>query len=449
MIRPNYARGGHRHYPRMLYRFLYSVSILACVGAPAALLFLGVLDYRGGVGSGMIASLTTERQRDPFAPRKAAMSRQVSGTIPHANWHYQHLLQRERQQWVDALVRGEWTELDRKCHRSWSERAPAGQKADSLRAVAHLLPVRYSREEPAFLWAVVPNRRMISWLQNHEGHVRSFARRVLQQSCAPDQGPLPPIVVDVGANSGYYGLMGLAYGCWSLFVEPQPYCSMLIETSLVANGWHQNGDAGPADIWRVAAGNSTRRDGLQVWCDTPCYGTVGAPGVSRPTADMQGDPHPRDVGGWRPMVPLTVHPWFSGTRDIALLKIDVEGGEASVLRGLRPIFGQRAVRAATIEISPQFYVRRKQNTELRQAIHEEIAFIWNHGYGIWAPIGNERTRRDGRGNKYRRLYSAAQIREYLLQHAFTQHDLFVHRLSEETDDQTLAWISNELQVPPM
>lgn len=428
---------------RTVLQFLYGVLALLCVGAP---LYMAVLTtYEVWVGSNFMTS-TTASPFSATAARDRVMTHQIIGSLP----------QPKQQTPTLGAPQSSSAVLDQKCRRSWAERAPVGQKADKIRAVEHLIPVRYTKDEPAFLWAVIPNRRMISWLGNHETHVRIFANRVLQQACSSNSNQIPAMVLDVGANSGYYGLMALAHGCRALFVEPQPYCGMLIETSLVANGWNRrNGSL--AQIWPVAAGHEYRNEGLRVWCDTPCYGTVGAPGVGEPTQAMKGDPHPRsDLNGWRPMAPLADHPWLRGRharQEIALLKVDVEGAEASVLQGLRPVFEQRMVQAATIEISPQFYWQRKQHAQLRKAICDEILFVWNHGYGIWAPIGMDEQRKDGRGNRYQRLRTESQIKYYLIEHPFTQHDLFLHRRNRgidwTDDDADLAWIANDLFVRPM
>lgn len=451
MLRNEFRRRAQRQEAVLnWYVSMLGISSIVFMAVPMLLAFLGIYDVRESLFYSSRSSVYTDSPSPisrlvgvgdggPEAERDRALARQTGDRYKLGGeaWRLARGVQ-------DGL-----TVLDRTCHESWAQRAVVGKKSDTIQAIQHLIPIRYAKDEPSFLWAVIPNRRMINWLGQHEKHVRAFANRIMAQECRRKGKPL---VVDVGANSGYYGLVALAHGCRALFVEPQPYCSMLIETSLTANGWSQNRSL--AHIWSVAASDQHQEQGLKVWCDTPCYGTVGAPGVGRPTSEMQG-PHtqsgPTDLHGWRPSVPLSVHPWLSSPKGqqhrIALLKVDVEGEEAKVLNGLRPLFARRAVRAATVEVSPQFYRQRKQDAKLRNQIYQEIAYIYDQGYQAWAPIGDTQSRKDGRGHRYQRLHTKQQLADYLLRKPFAQHDLFLHQVTEK--DTTLSWISNDIVVSPL
>jgi hypothetical protein len=136
-----------------------------------------------------------------------------------------------------------------------------------------------------------------------------------------------------------------------------------------------------------------------------------------------------------------------------LLKVDVEGEEAKVLNGLRPLFARRSVRAATVEVSPQFYRQRKQDSKLRNQIYQEIAYIYDQGYHAWAPIGDTQSRNNGRGHRYQRLRTKQQLADYLLRKPFAQHDLFLHQITRggslDNDADTVSWISKDIVVSPL
>lgn len=349
-----------------------------------------------------------------------------------------------RAEWMSHLFRTGSDQMDR--------RQPELAKALSstirieLPALREPLPGFSSVESRRFLWAVAPDQTMVRWLHNHEVHVRAFAHHVMHQLCAvgSHRNPSDPElwVLDIGANSGYYGLMGLTMGCArTVFVEPQPYCSMLIQQSLNANGWNQS-----ADLIRAAAGPRNQAQGIQVWCDTPCYGRVGAPGVHGPTTQMPGvgaflrkgkrgnhgtDRKIADAKGWRPMVRIADHAWLqsvvTGRAEIALLKIDVEGAEADVMQGLRPLFEQRAIHAATIEVTPQFYRQWGKETAMRQAIYAEFRPLFEGlEYEVWVP---DHKRKQGQAGHamYRKILNSRDLETYLLREPFNQHDLFLLR----------------------
>ena len=317
------------------------------------------------------------------------------------------------------------TSFDEQCRRHWTESTNA--------VMARLVPTR-TAFGARFLWAIAPDGTIPKWLQQHEAHVQAFVGDRLRAYAAAGGGKpqhkqgavARAVVLDIGANSGFYGLAGLSQGYRALFVEPQPYCSMLLQTSLAANGWNRGNRS---LILRAAAGDADRGDGITVWCDTPCYGRVGAPGVGAPKGTKQttkstgaADAALAKFRGVRPMRRLASHPWFADpSTDIALLKIDVEGAEASVLRGLWPLFQRRAVYAATIEVTPQFYRQWKRESAMRQEIFREMRRIQQAGYEIHRPGAS------GKYGSYTPMRGQQELEAYLLRGRFNQHDVFLYR----------------------
>ena len=53
----------------------------------------------------------------------------------------------------------------------------------------------------------------------------------------------PPLVLDVGANAGFYGILSLAYGANVVFFDAQPSCWQWIESALHANSVYSSTSA--------------------------------------------------------------------------------------------------------------------------------------------------------------------------------------------------------------
>ena len=83
-------------------------------------------------------------------------------------------------------------------------------------------------------------RAILAHLQKRPGErfVQDVFARVLNQSAAmaASRRRSRPLVLDVGANAGFYGLLAVALGADVLLVEPQPSCWGWIESSIRANG---------------------------------------------------------------------------------------------------------------------------------------------------------------------------------------------------------------------
>jgi FkbM family methyltransferase len=157
----------------------------------------------------------------------------------------------------------------------------------------------------------------------------------------------PGLVVDVGANIGYFTMMAAALGYDVVSFEPMAHNLRRLRSSVSRNGFGGR----VAIIDRVAAQ------------------TAGARVVLAAThSTNQGNGHIVDG--------LSVdssHRYYSETttldavlvpmkRDILLLKIDVEGGETAVLDGAFRIMSESTVRFITLEISDA--TRYKQGCSL-------------------------------------------------------------------------------------
>jgi FkbM family methyltransferase len=156
------------------------------------------------------------------------------------------------------------------------------------------------------------------------------------------------VCVDVGAGIGYYtllasGLVDPGGHVYALEPAPRPYAALC--SNLELNG------VSNVTALRVAAG---REDGRALLYDPP-PGNLGQSSM-RVTPDARIPPP-----GIRPATEVPVHPIGSLLREsdidrVRLVKIDVEGSEVDVLRGLEPLLDAGCRPSLLVELHPWLWV---------------------------------------------------------------------------------------------
>lgn len=191
-----------------------------------------------------------------------------------------------------------------------------------------------------------------------------------------------PLVLDVGANTGLYGLAAIAEGCQALFFDPQATCVHRIVQGLVANGedFLRRGCVVPRPV------ADTRFDLPAISPAIDCDGRVRAE-PARVLATPSPSPHPLPPGvvAAAPGPPLSsvvlgADLPLSPSEVIALVKVDVEGAELPVLRSLLPFLERLQVRHLVVEVSPIFW---EDEGRLEDTVEEaSLLFrrIWALGY---------------------------------------------------------------------
>ena len=178
-----------------------------------------------------------------------------------------------------------------------------------------------------------------NWICGTEGELSVVAamRRVLEPACG-QADPGRNLVLDVGSNSGMYGLMAIAAGCPTIFFDLQPACNKVVTGALLANGWTDRG--------LVVAGGLSE-----------VSGTVKA--SSTGTCDVESGRFPLNVqeAGTAdegdvtvPTEPLATY--IGPDTHILLMKVDTEGFEQRVLAGCLPFFERRLIKHAIVEVTP-------------------------------------------------------------------------------------------------
>jgi FkbM family methyltransferase len=156
------------------------------------------------------------------------------------------------------------------------------------------------------------------------------------------------LFLDVGSNTGFYGLNAISHGCVAAFFDVQPGCNKVVNAALLVNGFADRGVV-------MAAGLSDRRDFVPTSSKSTCSFESGRFPISAIETDtlQSGDV---DV----PVLPLSrLLPPSPSTR-IFMMKIDTEGLEQRVLAGAMPLFKERAIEHVIVEVTPgqRFWEKR-------------------------------------------------------------------------------------------
>ena len=148
---------------------------------------------------------------------------------------------------------------------------------------------------------------------------------ILKSACATRP---PPLVLDVGANLGYFSLLAAAHGCRVRAYEPSTSMAEHVRNSAELNGFSSL-------ITVVNAGVGATADTLRFDANTN-------PALSRVVPDDKAFAHLKKI----PVIALA----DEITEDVLLIKMDTEGFEAQALLGLLPACSRHRISNIVIEI---------------------------------------------------------------------------------------------------
>jgi len=198
------------------------------------------------------------------------------------------------------------------------------------------------------------------------------------------------LMLDIGANAGFYGLLASQLGHRALFFDLQPECQKAIHNAILINSFLDRARV-------VAAGISDERSSIVVE-DDGCDGSFFTPrqGVS---------PKEEGAGAGRVTVPLypltdllpllmennsqtggdvaaaaTDAEMTPSNTTIMMMKVDTEGNEKRVLKGALPLFQNHRIRNAIVEITPCCRFWQRIGILLDDVV-DILATIGPQGYG--------------------------------------------------------------------
>jgi FkbM family methyltransferase len=176
---------------------------------------------------------------------------------------------------------------------------------------------------------------LVGELVQHGMYDRPFTRFLHRELQSTDT------FVDVGANVGLFTIIG-GYIAWqgrTIAYEAAPPLHRLLADNVAANWFTERVSIRPVAVGReqtrASFGFSRQLQGLgALGLDTASLAET-LPGVDVETFDVDVVPLDDDL---------------NDHNDIALVKIDVEGGEAGVLAGMHRLFERGVVRALSLEV---------------------------------------------------------------------------------------------------
>jgi hypothetical protein len=185
------------------------------------------------------------------------------------------------------------------------------------------------------------------------------------------------LVLDVGANAGYYGMLALALGANVIFFDAQPTCWHFIATAVSASPHSQRAQIVRGGVSTqpypvridLTAGTDAKYKAWQQECDGH-FGMRGRKDVMRrhsPSPDQDGGPASRPASraqGGASTVGYPLPTFRQGMlgdalavgAELSFVKVDVEGAEMGILNAsLLPLMRDRRVRHLVMEASPGFW----------------------------------------------------------------------------------------------
>lgn len=216
-------------------------------------------------------------------------------------------------------------------------------------------------------------------------------------------------VLDVGANSGIYGLLAASYGFNTLLFDLQPQCHTWLRAAI-----HVNRLDALARVMPYAIGRTNTQQ-LSVSNATPCIGALRPSTATTFSAQTAGI----DRASFYSVTTRRLDDVYTGVRRIMLIKIDTEGFEAEIITGMTRLLAEGRVDNVIVECSPVIW--REFNMD-RARVAAEIAALWDAGLTNVTFFLNQ-----GESGADLLIESRGQLVDTLRFRSFSQNDILFRR----------------------
>jgi len=226
----------------------------------------------------------------------------------------------------------------------------------------------------------------------------SFSRDLIAQSqeC---------LVVDVGSNTGFFGLLGMTFGCNALFFDVQQKCVELVTGAIEMNKFSGTGIA-------KLMGISDRQETLLISTESSCNGQTYVTTQAPPNDSMKKSIRLETLSS---VVP--------SQQKILILKIDTEGNEYKVLQGALEMFRKQLILNVFVEVTAccNFWKRQGVNRSQVTAVFGTIA---SYGYSMWVLGESQPTGKYYMKNPFL-LTTQKEISDYVQTAPYLQQDMWL------------------------
>jgi FkbM family methyltransferase len=244
------------------------------------------------------------------------------------------------------------------------------------------------------------------WICVTEGEqlVTATMDKLLRTGCQNrNDRPSDALFLDIGSNSGFYGLNAISHGCVAAFFDLQPGCNKVVNAALLVNGFADRGVV-------MAAGLSDRDDIVPASSESTCSLESGRFPISAIETDTLKD---GDVDV--PVLPLSR--LLPPSSSIFMMKIDTEGLEQRILAGAMPFFKKRNIKHVVVEVTPGHGVWEK-NGVLPTEVANTMRDIAASGYSFT---------RLGATREGAMITDPKHVHALFLKRDFTQEDFLISR----------------------
>jgi len=245
------------------------------------------------------------------------------------------------------------------------------------------------------------SHRMVSWVSGEywgEQCISDVFMQILQYGCEEDE-----IVLDIGANIGYYGMLAASLGCKVLMFDPQPQCARYIQTNIERNNFQSQVRVIP----RPASDSPIT---MSVSESTGCDGRFPMTQIEQNGPDVK-------IENGTDVTAVVIEDLIHKKVKIKIAKIDTEGAEYWVMKSLKNMISHNRIENIIVEASPLFWQSRKLSRSLVADVFEENANLGNYE-GVWF---------QGPQVSIIPLSGPREIRKWILEYPFDQRDLWMFK----------------------
>lgn len=234
--------------------------------------------------------------------------------------------------------------------------------------------------------------KMFDYLSTpNEQFVQAAFHSSLDTGCdremSPEDAWKNSVVVDIGSNTGFYGLLALAHGCAVVFVEPQPECNDLISKSIAAS----NFDLRKVRRIKNPLGEAGKK--LEVRPENHCEGRFPITNRERgyrTVVDNRSNSGQLGVTmvDYVPVMTALQSAGLGENTTLQLVKIDTEGFEPLIVEAFLPGLRNWTVLNLVVEVTPLWWVQNGFSRAAAGVLFETVARLGYRGETSYKKIGN-------------------------------------------------------------
>lgn len=200
---------------------------------------------------------------------------------------------------------------------------------------------------------------------------RIMFQYLLEQECSKEIGK--KLVVDAGANLGYFATYSAVMGCKVIAFEPQPRLIPIISTSAQVNGVD-----GRFTLHNNIISNNPQ-DRLKIrYVRSSCWGCSV---VSPASADEENTKDTFIIDSTR--IDAKVN------EDVWLMKVDVEGYEVLAIESAEKVFNTHSIEHILVEWSPKRWPHPlERGTKLLENLYDKGYKIYHYNLRMYLPVGD-------------------------------------------------------------